>query len=80
MAWHAVTSKATVDSFAAAQAVDPKVSLVNSEFLVFDVRGGNYRLITKVHFPSATIYVKKFLTHKDYDKWTDEMRKKKKKK
>lgn len=80
MAWHDLASKATIDSFAAAQAIDPKVSLVNGEYLVFDVRGGHYRLITKVYFPSVTIYVKAFLTHKDYDKWSDEMRKKKRKK
>lgn len=77
MAWHDVVSKATIGSFAAAQAVDPKVSLVNGTYLVFDIRGGHYRLITTVYYPSATLYIKHFFTHKQYDAWTAEMRKQK---
>lgn len=79
MLWYSVVSKATLSSFAAAQAVDPKVSLVNGEYLVFDIRGGRYRLITRIYFPSATLYIKEFLTHKEYDLWTKERRLEKKK-
>lgn len=77
MAWHDTVCKATVNCFAAAQSIDPKVSLVNKEYLIWDVRGGRYRLITKVYFPAATIYIKDFQTHAEYDKWSAEMRKKK---
>lgn len=74
-AWYSTVSRATLDSFAAAQALDPRVSLVQ-DHLIFDIRGGHYRLITTVYFPSATLYIKKFLTHKEYDLWTKELRKK----
>lgn len=78
--WYRAITKATISSLHDVQAVDPRVSLVNGEYLVFDIRGGHYRLITTAYFPASEIYIKLFLTHKEYDLWSDEMRKEKKKK
>ena len=36
--------------------------------LIFDVMGGNYRLITRVSFATQRIYVKAVLNHREYDR------------
>ena len=36
--------------------------------LIFNVLGGNYRLITTVNYTWQTIFVKALLTHKEYDR------------
>jgi mRNA interferase HigB len=35
---------------------------------IFNIRGGNYRLIVRVEFAAQRIYVKEFLTHGEYDR------------
>ena len=34
---------------------------------VFNIRGNNYRLIVSIIYRSFTVYVLRFLTHKEYD-------------
>lgn len=72
--WHTLMTKNDFSNFAELRAISPNVSIVNSEWLVFNIRGNRYRLITRVHFPTKTIYVKDFLTHREYDAWSDERR------
>ena len=36
--------------------------------LIFDVLGGNYRLITRVSYPVQRIYIKALLTHREYER------------
>jgi len=38
------------------------------EVLVFNVMGGNYRLITTVAYQVQRIYVKALLTHREYER------------
>jgi mRNA interferase HigB len=35
---------------------------------VFDIGGNNYRLIAFVHYRAQIVYVKRVLTHAEYDK------------
>ncbi len=37
---------------------------------VFDIGGNKYRLIAFVHYRRKVVYIKRILTHKDYDKGT----------
>lgn len=37
---------------------------------VFNVKGGNYRLLTVIHYLSQTVYEIDLLSHGDYDKNT----------
>ena len=43
--------------------------------VVFNIGGGNFRLITAIHYNRSNVYVLRFLTHADYDKdrWKDEL-------
>ena len=34
---------------------------------VFNIRGNNYRLITRIIYPYRRIYIKTILTHREYD-------------
>ena len=36
--------------------------------LIFDVLGGNYRLIATVDYPTQRLFVKALLTHQEYDR------------
>jgi mRNA interferase HigB len=38
------------------------------EVLIFNVLGGNYRLIATVHYPTQRLFIKSLLTHKEYDR------------
>ena len=37
-------------------------------FTVFDVGGNKYRLITAIHFNRRKVYVRRVLTHAEYDR------------
>lgn len=43
--------------------------------VVFNIGGGQFRLITAIHYNRGNVYVLRFLTHADYDKqrWKDEL-------
>jgi mRNA interferase HigB len=42
---------------------------------VFNIKGNDYRLITVVDFPGATVIIRDVLTHAEYDKnaWKDRL-------
>lgn len=48
----------------------PKASIVGN-CVVFDIKGNDYRLITRVLYPSQKVLTLKVMTHKEYDrkKW-----------
>ncbi len=37
--------------------------------VVFDIAGNNYRIIAAVVYKKGRVYIKKVLTHGEYDKW-----------
>lgn len=43
--------------------------------VVFNIAGNNYRLITAIHYDRRKVFVLRFLTHAEYDKyrWKDEL-------
>ena len=42
-------------------------SIVSAERVVFDIKGGGYRLITAIDFEMSVVWIKWIGTHKDYD-------------
>ena len=38
------------------------------DLTVFDVGGNKYRLVAFVHYRQRAVYIKRVLTHKEYDK------------
>lgn len=36
-------------------------------YVVFNIRGNNYRLVTVIRYPQGLIFIRSFLTHKQYE-------------
>lgn len=47
--------------------VYPKASVINHERVVFDICGGNYRLIVAFKFSANIAFIKFIGTHREYD-------------
>lgn len=48
----------------------PRASLVGGDHVVFDIRGGNYRLHARVSYPMGIVLIVRIGTHSEYDRWT----------
>lgn len=46
-------------------------------FVVFDVAGNNYRLVVVVQYRAKRMYVREVMTHREYDDWCKQYRKRK---
>jgi mRNA interferase HigB len=40
---------------------------IGNERYVFDIAGNNFRLIAMIHFKRRTLYIRRILTHEEYD-------------
>ena len=80
-AWHTTLSKLKFNSFPELNQKISNASLVNSEYLIFPINGNNYRIVVTVFFSNGgpQLYLKYFFTHKEYNTWSDNSRKSKKK-
>lgn len=45
----------------------PKASILKNKRVVFDILGGEYRLIVKVEYAFEVVFIKFFGTHQEYD-------------
>lgn len=43
--------------------------LINGNNVIFNIKGGNYRLWVKVDFKNKIVLIKKFGTHREYMTW-----------
>ncbi|MDR2875492.1 MAG: type II toxin-antitoxin system HigB family toxin [Methylobacillus sp.] len=66
--WHTVMQHAQATSFAELKTLFNSVDWVGG-YVVFDVGGNNYRVITDVVFRTQTVFIKHVFTHKEYDAW-----------
>jgi mRNA interferase HigB len=46
-------------------------------FIVFDIAGNNFRIISAVHFNQQKLYIRGVFTHAEYDRWSRAYRSKK---
>ena len=48
----------------------PKASVIGkgTHLVVFDILGGNYRLVVSINYRNKWVFIKWFGTHSDYDK------------
>ena len=65
--WELITAQAEWHSVIDVRQSFPTVDQV-CQCLVFNIRGGNYRLITGVNYARQVITLLYFLTHKEYDR------------
>jgi mRNA interferase HigB len=69
-AWYKTTKSANWQNLAELKSVYPSADLVG-RYVVFNISGNKYRLISRIVYRSQTIFVVGVMTHHEYDlgKW-----------
>ena len=65
--WYKLIVNNTYSNFNELCAVFPSVDLIGG-FVVFNIGGNKYRLITSIHFNRGKVYIRDVLTHAQYDR------------
>jgi mRNA interferase HigB len=65
--WFKVMKHTDFSNFAELRGAFPSADKVD-EWIVFNIGGNKYRLITSIHFNRGKLYVRHVLTHQEYDR------------
>jgi len=65
--WYRLTKKAEWKSLVEVRGVFPSADIVG-EFTVFNIKGNAYRLITEINYRTGRVFLRRVLTHAEYDK------------
>ena len=68
--WFFKTKAANWSSFSEMKLTFNSVNNIGNDRFVFNVGGGNDILVVLIHFGIRTLYVRRVLTHNDYDALT----------
>lgn len=66
--WYHIMSKQEFTNFNELKEMYGNASLVNSQRVVFNIKGNEYRLVVSINFSRQACYTIWFGTHKEYDK------------
>lgn len=66
--WYGIACKADWSSPRDIKQTFPKASIVGNNRVVFDIVGGNFRLVVKFAYKMRLGYIRFIGTHKEYDK------------
>ena len=71
-AWYTIAKKAHWHSLAAVKQIYPSADLVG-RYTVFNIKGNQYRMITRIVYRTQTLFIISVLTHEEYDlgKWKE---------
>jgi mRNA interferase HigB len=69
LAWHREADHADWKNFTDVRERYPHADKAG-KFIVFNIGGNKYRLITVIHFNRGKVYVRHVLTHEEYDRMT----------
>ena len=67
--WHQITAKAQWRQLADTRCDFPHADLLGV-CTIFNIKGNDYRLVSKIYYPNQIVLVRFVLTHADYDKGT----------
>lgn len=65
--WFKLIKSANISNFDELRFIFPSADLVD-DFIVFNIGGNKYRLITSIHFNRQKVYIRYILTHSEYNK------------
>jgi mRNA interferase HigB len=65
--WYNIMKKAEIASFAELRELFSTADMVG-KYVVFNIGGNKYRLISHIHFNKKIIYIREIFTHEEYDK------------
>ncbi|MGC2271841.1 MAG: type II toxin-antitoxin system HigB family toxin [Candidatus Sulfotelmatobacter sp.] len=43
-------------------------------FVVFNIKGNQFRLVAKINYKSGVLTVEKVMTHAEYDRWSENLK------
>lgn len=66
--WYRTMKRAEANSFHELRKLFPSVDRVG-RFHIFNIAGNNLRLVAAIHFNRQKCYIRKILTHAEYDRW-----------
>ena len=67
MIWYNEFSKLNFHNFNELKQVYGNASIVNKDWIVFNIKGNDFRLIVSVNFSQSACYLIWFGSHKEYD-------------
>ena len=68
--WMREVRRANYANFAELRAGHSEADFVTeSELTIFNIGGNKYRLTTFVRYTSQTVFIKRVMTHAEYDRW-----------
>lgn len=67
-AWFDEASKAAWTSMSDVKRLYASASIINSERIVFNIKGNSYRLVVAVDFARGIVWIKWIGSHEDYDR------------
>lgn len=65
--WFKIVQHAKFQNFSELRATFPSADKLG-DWIVFNIGGNKYRLITAIHFNRSKVYIRHVLTHQEYDK------------
>ena len=65
--WYRLAKKAAWKSPKDVRESDPRASVIANDRIVFDIRGGHYRLVAAIHYRTGIVFIRFIGTHADYD-------------
>lgn len=65
-AWYKIVHKTNYGNFSKLRETFPTADKVG-KYIVFNIGGNKFRLVTVIHFERAKVYIREVLTHKQYD-------------
>jgi len=68
LTWYSELLKQDFDNFNELKSIYGSASIVNSQRVVFNIKGNDFRLIVSINFRRKACYVIWFGTHVEYDK------------
>ncbi len=76
--WFDITKKTNWSSWPKLEETFPsadRVKAKNGKYIVFDIGGDKYRLVTKIDFSETIVVVEDVMTHPEYSKnrWKDKL-------
>jgi len=69
-AWRVEVEDAEWRSPADIKARYPSASILSDNRVIFNIKGNNYRLETKVNYDAKLVLITRVGTHAEYTKWT----------
>lgn len=66
--WYKTARGADWDSPHALKRQYPKASILSNNRVVFDIRGGDYRLVAHINYDKRRVYIRFIGTHAEYDR------------